>query len=349
MLRPHTCLLLLLGAAPMRLLADPQPPPSVRVQIDSSRKTVTITAGPFTIPGNHAAAAAGHDHHAAGAQTPFLRFAWPVSGWLYGFDLTVTDAGGQPLPRKVIHHVNVMNLERRALLYDAVERTLAVGSETDDVQLPRSVGFPLRAGTAMGLLAAWANDSHEAIEGVRLVIRFRWSPTNLNPRPLDVLPLYLDVNYQRPGQSVSYDLAPGRTVRSFEFTLPLEGRLLGVGGHLHDYGEELYLEEVESGRQVVRLKARTGPDGKLQQVERRLFGVTGDGIRLREGRRYRLTAVYQNPTGATIPNGAMGIMIGLFAPADLRQWPRVDPTNPGIRADIEALGGLGSPPDPARP
>jgi len=50
-----------------------------------------------------------------------------------------------------------------------------------------------------------------------------------------------------------------------------------------------------------------------------------------------LTAVYDNPTGATIGNGAMGIMIGLFAPSDLREWPRVDRDNPGIRADLQAI------------
>lgn len=327
------------GVQPVILGAQASPISTLVIQVDSSRKTVTVRAGPFTIPANHGSSASptGHDHQAPGTQTPFLRFPWPVTGWLRGFSMAVTGGDGRPLPRQLIHHVNMMNLERRALLYDAVERTLAAGSETGDVELPRSVGFPMQAGTAMGIAAAWANDTHEDIEGVHLVVTLRWSPTNLNPRPLDVLPLYLDVNYRGPGQTVSFDLPPGRTARSFEFTLPLDGRLLGAGGHLHDHGVELLLEEVDASRRVVRLKARTGPDGKLQEVERRLFGVTGDGIRLREGRRYRLTAVYDNPTGAVIPNGAMGIMIGLFAPSDLRRWPQADPTNPGIRADIDAL------------
>jgi len=172
---------------------------------------------------------------------------------------------------------------------------------------------------------------------VELVVTYRWSPTNLNPRPLDVLPLYVDVNYRGAGQTDSYDLPTGRSAKQFEFTMPIDGRLLGAGGHLHDHAVELRLDEAESGRNLVHLKARLGPGGEIQEVTRDLFGVRGDGIRLHAGRRYRLTAVYDNPTGATIGNGAMGIMIGLFAPSDLREWPRVDRDNPGIRADLQAI------------
>jgi hypothetical protein len=272
-----------------------------------------------------------------GSQTPFLPFAWPVTGWLYAFDVSLADAAGRPLPNALVHHVNMMNLERRALLYDAVERTMAAGSETGDVALPRSVGFPMTAGTAMGLIAAWANRTDHAIDGVYLQVTYHWSPTNLNPRPLDVLPLYMDVNYRGAGQSDSYDLPPGPSERHYEFTLPIEGRLLGAGGHLHDHAVELVLEEVEGGRELVRLEARLNEGGQIAEVERKLFGVRGDGIRLREGHRYRITARYDNPTGAMIPNGAMGIMIGLFAPSELAEWPQADRANPGVKADIEAI------------
>lgn len=336
MLTTASLLLSLLAAAPP---ADPTPGPAVTITVDSSRREVTLRSGPFTI----AAMPAGMDHgdhgahDMAGMETPFLAFDWPVTGWLRGFRITLADANGRPLPRRLIHHVNMMNFERRALLYDAVERTLAAGQETEDVTLPRAVGFPMTAGTAVGLMAAWANDTGADIEEVYLTVTLLWSPTNLSPRPLDALPLYLDVNYQGPGQSDSYDLPAGPSSRSYEFTLPVGGRLLGVGGHLHDYARELILEDLETGRTVVRLGARLDRGGKLISVERRLYGARGDGLALRGGRRYRITARYDNPTGATIPSGAMGIMIGLFVPDDLGQWPRVDHDNPGIKADIAAI------------
>ncbi|MCL4865545.1 MAG: hypothetical protein KJZ47_06595 [Gemmatimonadales bacterium] len=341
-----TLLALALGAAAPSDTTRLAPDPAISVRVDSTRREVVLRAGPFTIPAGQGAMDHAHHgaHDAPGAQTPFLPFQWPMAGWLYGFSVALVDQSGRALPRSLIHHVNMMNLERRALLYDAVERTMAAGSETGDVELPRTVGFPMSAGTAMGLVAAWANDTGKEIPGVELVVTYRWSPTNLNPRPLDVLPLYVDVNYRGAGQTDSYDLPPGRSEKQFEFTLPIDGRLLGAGGHLHDHAVDLLLQEVESGRELVHLKARLGPGGVIQEVERNLFGVRGDGLRMHAGRRYRLTAVYDNPTGTTIVNGAMGILIGLFAPSDLREWPRVDQSNPGIRADLQAItsGGAGA-------
>lgn len=313
--------------------------PAVAVRVDSARRVVTLRTGPFTI----AATPEGMDHSDHGAHdmegmaTPFLTFDWPVTGWLRGFRLALTDREGSPLPRRLIHHVNMMNFERRALLFDAVERTLAAGRETEDVTLPRSIGFPMAAGTDVGLMAAWANDTGERFEGVYLTVTLQWSPTNLSPRPLDVLPLYLDVGYRGPGQSDSYDLPAGASSRSHEFTLPVAGRLLGVGGHLHDYATDLVLEEIETGRTVVRLRAELDAEGKLLGVERKLYGVRGDGLALHAGRRYRLTASYDNPTGRTIADGAMGIMIGMFAPGDIRNWPTVDRDHPAIKADIAAI------------
>ena len=62
------------------------------------------------------------------------------------------------------------------------------------------------------------------------------------PRPQDVLPLYMDVSYDM--ETDSYDLPAGQSSKSYEFTLPLGGRLLAVGGHAHDYAQFVSLEDV---------------------------------------------------------------------------------------------------------
>ncbi|HUG27463.1 MAG TPA: hypothetical protein VMK53_04135 [Gemmatimonadales bacterium] len=278
-----------------------------------------------------------HSSHHEGMRLPFRSFPWPVTGWVRGFRLALTDKAGQPLSRQLIHHIAMVNLERRALLQDIAERILAAGQETENVRLPGSLGLPLTAGTEVGVMAAWANETGAAIEGAYLTVSISWSPANRSVRPVDILPLYLDVHYQGVGQTNSYDLPPGVSSRSREFTLPAGGRLLAAGGHLHLHGKELVLEDLETRRTVLRLKAKVNRNGQLEEVERKLFGVRGDGLRLHAGRRYRLTATYDNPTGETIPNGAMGIMAGLFAPSDLTRLPALDRENPGIRADLTAL------------
>lgn len=69
-------------------------------------------------------------------------------------------------------------------------------------------------------------------------------------------------------------------------------------------------------------------------------GAGGDGILLRAGRTYRVVARYDNPTGETLVDGAMGLMIGIFAPdrPDMRLWS-VD-GGPELKIDARALASL---------
>ena len=50
--------------------------------------------------------------------------------------------------------------------------------------------------------------------------------------------------------------------------------------------------------------------------------VWSRGPALRSDRTYRVTAVYDNPTGDTIPNGGMGTIGGAIVVDD--PWPEVD-------------------------
>ena len=117
--------------------------PTVTVTVDSSRHTVTIVTGPFDLPNEppmEEMMAMGHEmvHDA-----PVHRFAWPVDGWLRGFEWSLADANGNPVPKEVMHHLIMVNFDRRQLLYDAAERLMGAGSETDDATVPRTIGVPL--------------------------------------------------------------------------------------------------------------------------------------------------------------------------------------------------------------
>ena len=323
------------------LIALQAPAPTVRVEVDSSRKEVVVTAGPFDISHMPANMDHGMMHEMEGTTTPLMRFTWPMEAWFRGFDIELTDSAGAPLDSRLVHHLNVMNFSRRQLLYPAVERMVAAGAETGRVRLPKSVGLPMQPGSELAMYAAWNNTGEADINGAWLTVRLAWTPRNLVPRPLDVLPLYMDVSYAR--ETDSYDLPPGRSSKSYEFTLPLGGRLLAVGGHAHDYAEFVSLEEVESGKTIILLEAETDSAGILEKMPRKYYGIWGDGLKLKAGTRYRIRADYDNPTGAMIPSGAMGIMAGAFAPDDYDAWPALDPANPDIQADIAMLEKIGQP------
>ena len=84
------------------------------------------------------------------------------------------------------------------------------------------------------------------------------------------------------------------------------------------------------------------PDGKLLKIGRRLFGVTGQGLLLKAGKKYRVVGVYDNPTGQTIVKGAMAHMVGLFAPNDVSKWPALDLTDELLQDDLAYLSEMGN-------
>ncbi len=322
------------------LLPDPA---ALKVRVDSARHEVVLTIGPLHL----GAKAAGESHagmHAGGHDSPLLRFAWPVSGWARGFRITIHDGAGQPLSRRLLHHINLLHLERRQFLEPVFERTIAAGQETDDVLLPSSVGVRIESGAEMALLTAWANETGEDLHAVTLDLAIPYLTNNW--RPLEVRPFAIDVGF-RPGASDAFDVGPGRTVHERTFVPLTTGRILAVGGHLHDYAESIALVDQTTGKVLFELKPRVDSSGKVRSVGRKLFGVTGDGLLIRAGHPYRVVAIYQNPLGRVITDGGMAVLAGIFAPDDSALWPALDRSDPGFLADLAALDRLGWTPIPS--
>jgi hypothetical protein len=292
---------------------------------------VTLTYRIVAEPDAHGSHAHG-GHHGRAHIERMQRFSWPVDGWVRGARVDVFGPGGASLPQARLHHANLINFTRRQLVHPGFERLWGAGQETAAAMLPAGVGVPMNAGMEIGLVVAYVPADLEPGSSVR--VQITWTPANMVPRPADLLPVSVTVNY-RIGASAAYDLPAGHSVDQFEFTLPIGGRLIGAGGHLHDYGVELRLEEVESGRVIARLRG-IHHAGRIQGVERALLGVTGNGKRLRASTRYRLVVAYANP-GAAIPGGAMGSMGLGFVPDRLADWPMLQEADPDIATDLAHL------------
>ena len=310
--------------------------PSVSVTVDSSRHTVTIVTGPFDLKNQPPMDEMLEMGHAMAHNGPVHRFVWPVDGWLRGFEWSLSDANGRPVPKEVMHHLIMVNFDRRQLLYDAAERLMGAGSETDDATVPRTIGIPLDDGARLGFYINWHNSTGRDLEGVSLKLTLLWTPANQNPRPANAMPIYMDVNLTIGGTN-TFDVPPGRSSKAYEFTMPVGGKLLGVGGHLHDYGSNVRLEDAETGKVLTTVAATRTADGKVTKIGRRLFGVTGAGLTLKANHRYRVVGTYDNPTGKLIPEGAMAHMVGLFVPDDMSRWPAIDPSDPTFQKDMAAL------------
>jgi hypothetical protein len=312
------------------------PEAAVRVEVDSAHHEIVIHAGPWDLPNMPPMddmSMMDMDEH----DMPVMHFSWPVEGWFRGFKLSLTDADGKPVSRRVMHHLIVINYSRRQLIYHAVERLFGAGTETEDASLPASVGIPITPGSDIGFYVMWHNQTGEDLRGVELTMRLQYLPRNQNPRPLDVLPLYMDANLT-VGEGNEFDVPPGTSHKSFEFAMPISGRLLGFGGHLHDYGVKVTLEDVTGKpRRIAQVVATRDPEGHVLKVSRSLPGVRGAGVRMVAGRRYRVTGYYDNPTGKLLKDGAMAHMSGIFTPDDYSQWPKLDQNDSILQRDMASL------------
>jgi len=287
------------------------PRDTMTVTVDSARHEIRITTGPYHIPatpeGHHPIMMDPAHNGALG------NFAWPVDGWFRGFRLQLVDGHGAAVPRQIVHHLVVANLGRQQVLYPVPEFLLGVGAETEDGEVPTTIGVPMRAGMPLVGFIGWHNQTGHDFHEVYLTLTLLWTPKDQTPPPASALPMVVDANGGEGADAITFDIPPGRSSRKAEFTPRKGGRLLGVGGHLHDYGVDLRLEDAATDSVLVRIEAKRDSTGQVSGIARHLFDSAGKMVTLQAGRRYRVVGTYDNATKETIPGG-MALLVGLFVP-----------------------------------
>src|SRR5437660_2950938 len=248
----HAALIISLATAALPTGDSSLSPALTTVAVDSARREVVITMGPYDVKSSDPMME--HMHMGKRGEDHSRLFTWPFDAWLNQFRLTIEDASGHPLPRRLLHHYALVDFDRRELAYPIAQRLLGGGEESDDVSLPWTVALSLPAGHRLGFFFMWNNQTGRELDGVRLRLRLAWIPRNLQPAPLLVFPFWVDVAYDVEGDNV-FDDPPGGCTRVYEFTLPISGHLLAAGGHLHAYGASIRLEDAETGRLVTRVVA----------------------------------------------------------------------------------------------
>jgi hypothetical protein len=280
---------------------------------DAERGEVVLGLAPVDLPANTG-------HHAVdqpGARTT----AVPLSGWLQGYTVELVDATGNPVPREVLHHVNILRPDRRELFSSIMQRVGAAGSETADVKIPRLLGYPVEAGDSLIVIAEFHNPTPVAYQGVQLRVRMPHVPPGDWPKPFRIYPFYVDVT--PPAAPHGFDLPLGRSEVSWEGTPAVSGRILGMGGHLHTYAVELRLEDVTEGKVIWRSEPIRDENGDvIGMPQSKLWWRLG--LPVDRSHTYRLVAVYDNTSGRAIPDGGMGALGGIFVPSGDADWPRVD-------------------------
>jgi hypothetical protein len=270
-------------------------------------------------------------HH--GVEAPPLRVVFPEDGWVHGFYFEAVDAEGQVLPADVVHHFQVLVPDRRELFHPIMLRVAGAGGETRPTSVPPEVGYRVNAGDSLVFTGMLHNPTNGSLGDVRLRIRLHYSPEATSWRaPADAVPFFTHVTGML--EDTSYDLPPGRSERSIEVSPAVSGQVLAMGGHLHRYGVSLRIEDAKTGDILWETFARRSADGTVLEVPNKVLVLSGS-FDLVAGLRYRVVAVYENPTGRTLPLAAMGTVGGVIRPVG--SWPEVDRSDPAYRWDEQRM------------
>jgi len=307
----------------------------VRVENHPEERVADFVIGPLNLPSDM-----GH------MRLPVQMAEIPVDGWLHGFDVRMEDSEGNALPMDLLHHVNFIDPDKRDVFAPIARRVIAAGRETNQKRLPDLLGYPIQAGDRMIISSMFANPVGKDIPKAFLRVRISYSLEEDGfMQPRDVYPFHLDV--MGPVGAKDFAVPPGKTVHAYEASPVIEGRILGIGGHLHDFATVLRLENVTEGKVIWEAEPEYGAEGRLTGVSESLLLMTG-GIKVSPDNVYRIYVEYQNPMAHPAPDGGMGEIGGVILASKDVVWPEFRRDDPTYVADLintieapEKAGGHG--------
>ncbi len=277
------------------------------VKDDAATQAMSLRLGPLNLP--------AHSDHMGLAQAPDFFWVVPFDGWIVAYHPRLADATGQAEPGRLLHHVAFWNTRRSDFLCpNKEEHIFGAGGEMNDWPGVPGYGYRVRKGERIRIETMFHNPTDTDFSQTYLEVRVEYRIAGSAPAAQikSVYPSWFDV---MQCDDSGYDLKPGRNVTTGEITLRYTGTLLGVGGHQHDYGQRLVLENLTRKEDVAALDAKLDAQGRILSMPVVTFYDRG-GYRLNRGERLRVTSTYDNPTGKPLPDGAMGIVVGYFLPDD---------------------------------
>jgi hypothetical protein len=276
----------------------------VKLEQKIDGQTITVRVGPLTLP--------ARTSHMKMPQPADLIWQIPVNGWLLAYHPKLVDANGNTVPGIVLHHVAFWNENRPDFLCaNKEEHIFGAGSElTDWAEIP-GFGYRVEQGDKIRVETMVHNPTETSYENAYLEVTIPYRDASGAPVK-NVYPAWMDVT--ACGHS-GYDLPGGESEKTGEVRLKYSGVLLGVGGHMHDYAKQIVLRDVTQKATVATLDAKVDAQGHLVGMPVKTFFELG-GYKLAAGDELKMTATYDNTTGKVLRDGAMGIVVGYFVPAE---------------------------------
>ncbi|HET6950856.1 MAG TPA: hypothetical protein VFI47_10800 [Acidimicrobiales bacterium] len=191
------------------------------------------------------------------------------------------------------------------------QRFFASGDERTPIIAPPGYGYFVGAFDQWNLIWELANHHAEPQNGLYIAMKYNWVPAN-TPGMKQLEPVWLDVN--QCGTS-EISVPQGPSTRSWTWNVNRPGKIIGVGGHVHDGGINIDTRNVTTGQMICDSVARYGgsPLYTGHHGEGHLSGMsvcqgTGENpvATVQNGQRVTITGHYNMPEAVT---DQMGIVV----------------------------------------
>ena len=280
---------------------------SLDAKTDVATHTITLREGPMTLP--------AHTSHMKMPQPPDVYWTISFDGWLLSYSPRLVDAEGHAVPGTVLHHTAFWNTNRADFLCpNKEEHIFGAGGEMTNWMQISGYGYHAQKGDKIRIETMVHNPTDNSYDHVYLEVRIPYQDATQSTEiaPKNYYPAWMDA--KSCGDS-GYDLPAGPSEKTGTVAVKYDGVLLGVGGHMHDYAKQIVLEDTSRKETVATLPAKVDDQGHLISMPTVTFFDRG-GYKFVAGDILKIDATYNNTTGKALPDGAMGIVVGYFVPAD---------------------------------
>ncbi len=129
----------------------------------------------------------------------------------------------------LLHHFVLFNPGQQGLGCPISEPFFGAGNERTHAHLPTPYGYTNNSAN-WNMITHLVNTSGTA-RTVNVEVIYRWRPMNQTE---DARPLWLDIDSICNGGNSEYTIPIGYSDTHVDWTVPVDGRIIGMNGHLHD-------------------------------------------------------------------------------------------------------------------
>lgn len=295
---------------------------ALKVDDNPAAHVLTVELGPLNLP--------AHTTHDKAEQVPPRTLDIPFDGWITAYHPALVAPDGQPIPGRLLHHVAFWNTNRADFLCpNKDEHIFGAGGEMNDWPALPGFGYRVHKGDKIRITTMFHNPTATDYPKTMLRVKIEYAPAAAGLK--SVYPAWFDA--KQCGDS-DFPLNPNGMVQKGTFTLKYSGRLLGVGGHMHDYGKQLMLSVLKQSAPanqqpdvIASLVSKLDNEGHIVSMPVVTF-YQGGGYPLLKDAKVEVTGTYGKPR---VPNAdGMAIVVGYFLPdndADMAPLARNRPSH----------------------